>query len=93
MAYSDIFVYCAVVAFLVVPLLLPDVAAKRPRGAPGARIDGGATHSLRRLRRRLIAALAGLSLLAGCTVGPDFAPPDPGLPTKAVRRAGRRAAR
>jgi len=37
---------------------------------------------IRRLSRRPIAALAGLSLLAGCSVGPDFASPETGLPTK-----------
>ncbi len=35
-------------------------------------------------KRRVLAlgALAGATLLSGCTVGPDFAPPDAGLPSR-----------
>ena len=35
LAYSDVFYYCAIVAFLMVPLLFPDVAENRRRPPGG----------------------------------------------------------
>ena len=60
------------------PVTPADVAfnAPSPSPQPSPRKDG------ERGRRALALALAA-ALLAGCNVGPDFAPPDPGLPNDA----------
>ncbi len=42
----------------------------------------------RRADPRLCALAAALAALAGCNVGPDFAPPDPGLPNDAFSARG-----
>ena len=44
----------------------------------------------RRTLARFVALAAALASLAGCNVGPDFAPPDPGLPNDAFSARGAR---
>ena len=53
------------------------VSAPSPSPQPSPRKDG------ERGPRRLGALALAAALLAGCNVGPDFAPPDPGLPNDA----------
>ncbi len=63
------------------------VGAPSPSPQPSPRKDG------ERGPRRRLGALVAAALLAGCNVGPDFAPPDPGLPNDAFSaREGRGAA-
>ncbi|HEY8137513.1 MAG TPA: TolC family protein, partial [Methylocystis sp.] len=57
------------------------VSAPSPSPRPSPRKDG------ERGPRALVLA-AALACLAGCNVGPDFAPPDPGLPNDAFSARG-----
>ena len=81
MAYCDTFVYCAIVAFCVVPFCFPDDVEKIDRRSGGGALDGGARVQNLSCRARLRAGLA-LALWPAARSGPISR-----LPTAACRKS------